>query len=140
MQRSYYLAALLLGVLPLLAACSPEPERGPMEGAWEMISGTYTTTDPDTTWELTIPQIKILTQSHFAFGRQNEFGAFAGGGRYTVDDEHYTEIVEYHSDPLAADTTLVFDYRIEGDTLWYHSGTIGPNFRLEEVWRRVEPE
>ena len=140
MRRPYRLASLLLVALPLLAACSPESERSPMEGAWEMISGTYTTTNPDTTWELTMPQIKILTESHFAFGRQNEFGAFAGGGRYTVDSDNYTEIIEYHSDPLAVDTTLVFDYRLEGDTLWYHSGNIGPNFHLEEVWRRVEME
>ena len=138
MQRFYGSPLALLVALPLLAACSPTSERGPVEGAWEMVSGTYTT--PDTTMELTMPQIKILTASHFAFGRQNEEGAFAGGGRYTVDANSYTEIIEYHSDPLAADTTLVFDYRLEGDTLWYHSGNIGPDFHLEEVWRRVEME
>lgn len=136
MSRSNYITFLLLASLPALAACGPEPDRGPFEGAWEMISGTYTT--PDTTVELRIPQVKILTQTRFAFGRQNEESAFAGGGRYTVNGDEYTEIVEYHSDPQAADTTLVFEYQIEGDTLWYHSGNIGPNFHLEEVWRRIE--
>ena len=136
MYRFYHPFVLAVVALPMLAACSPQPEHNALEGSWEMISGTYT--DPDTTTELTIPQVKILTESHFAFGRQNEFGAFAGGGRYTLDDSSYTEIVEYHSDPAAAGNTLVFRYRIEGDSLWYHSGNIGPDFHLEEVWRRVE--
>ena len=75
MSRFYHLTTSLLVALPIFAACSPQPdERQPLEGAWEMISGTYTT--PDTTTEITTPQIKILTESHFAFGRQNEFGAF----------------------------------------------------------------
>ena len=139
MSRFYHPAVLLLIALPFLAACSPQSEeRTPLEGAWEMTSGTYTT--PDTTTEVTTPQVKILTDTHFAFGRQNEFGAFAGGGRYTLDDSTYTEIVEYHSDTLAAGNTLVFKYRLEGDSLWYHSGNIGPNFYLEEVWQRIDIE
>jgi hypothetical protein len=125
-------------VVILLAACQPVPQRGPLEGAWEMVSGRYTTTNPDTTIEVTRSQIKILTATHFAFGRQSELGAFAGGGRYTLQDSTYTEIVEYHSDTLAIDQTLPFNYRLEGDSLWYHSGNIGPTVYLEEVWRRIE--
>ena len=139
MYRFYHPSVLALVALPILAACSPQPEEAtPLEGAWEMVSATYT--DADTTMEVDLSQVKILTDSRFAFGRQNEASAFAGGGRYEVDDSDstYTEIVEYHSDPLAAGERLVFKYRLEGDSLWYHSGNIGPDFYLEEVWRRVE--
>lgn len=131
---------LALPVLALLvAACGGEQaaERGPLVGAWQMVEGTYT--DADTTVTVTTPQVKILTDGHFAFGRMNPNGAFAGGGRYTFDGSTYTEIVEYHSDTLALRRgELTFDARIEGDSVWFHSGNIGPNFHLEEVWRRIE--
>ncbi len=133
MTRSFPLA--LLAVV-LLAACQPADPRGPLEGAWIMLEGTYT--DPDTTLTVTRPQVKILTRDHFAFGRQSELGAFAGGGRYTFDGTTYTEIVEYHSDTLAFGRTLTFEARLEGDSLWYHSGNIGPTYYLEEIWRRIE--
>ncbi len=114
----------------------PANDGGQLEGAWEMVSGTYTT--PDTTMVLTIGQVKVLTSTHFAFGRMNPDGAFAGGGTYSFDGSTYTEFVQYHSDPAANDTTLSFAARIEGDSLWYHEGTIGPDFHLREVWRRLE--
>jgi hypothetical protein len=101
-----------------------------------MMSGTYTT--PDTTMVLSIPQVKVLTKSHFALGRMNPDGAFAGGGKYTFNGETYVEHVTYHSDPAADDTTLVFTARFEGDSIWYHEGNIGPDFHLTETWRRLE--
>lgn len=126
-------------LLLLVAACEggPAAERGPLVGAWQMVEGTYT--DADTTMTVTTPQVKILTDEHFAFGRMNPNGAFAGGGRYTFDGSTYTEIIEYHSDTLALRRgQIAFEARLEGDSLWYHSGNIGENFHLEEVWRRVE--
>ena len=128
--------AFPLACVGLLAGCMAPSDRSQLEGAWQMISGTYTT--PDTTMVLAIPQVKVLTESHFAFGRMNPDGAFAGGGTYTFDGSTYTEFVAYHSNPAANDTALVFTARIEGDSIWYHEGTIGPNFHLMETWRRLE--
>jgi hypothetical protein len=131
---------LLASVSTILVACGPQGtanrQQTNIEGAWQMVSGTYTT--PDTSIVLYSPQMKILTATHFAFGRMNPDGAFAGGGEYRLDGNRYTEIVRYHSDPAANDTTLIFDAAFDGDSLWYHEGTIGPNFHLKEVWRRVK--
>ena len=134
MSRSTYLPFVCL--LAIMIGCTAPSDRGELEGVWEMVSGTYT--DADTTVVLEIPQIKVLTKAHFAFGRMNPDGAFAGGGTYTFDGTTYTEIVDYHSDPAANDTTLIFSAHVEGDSVWHHEGTIGPNFHLQETWRRVE--
>ena len=134
---------LCSGILLLclgIAACATEPDApraDPLEGAWVMVEGTYTT--PDTTITMSIPQKKILSDGHFAFGRPNELGAFAGGGRYTYSGGTYTEIIEYHSDTLRVreGRRLIFDARLEGDSVWIHSGAIDSSFHLEERWRRL---
>ncbi len=127
--------AVLTGVF-LILGCEPADNRGPLEGAWELREATYTT--PDTSMGLDQTMVKILTAGHFAFGRQGEEGPFAGGGRYEFDGETYTEIVEYHIDPQALDQVLTFDIEIEGDSVWYHSGNVGENLFIEEVWHRID--
>jgi hypothetical protein len=82
--------------------------------------------------------VKVLSASHFAFGRQGEEGPFAGGGRYEYDGETYTEIVEYHIDSEALNETLTFEVELEGDSIWTHRGSVGEDLRLEEVWHRIE--
>ena len=129
MFRSFSFLAFAL----LLAACQDPPN--PLMGTWEMIDAKYT--DADTTITLTTEQTKILTATHFAFGRQQEEGAYAGGGPYLFDGTTYTEIIDYHSNSELIGDTISFDCRIEGDSLWYHSGDLGTNFHLEEIWRRV---
>ncbi|MEZ4701519.1 MAG: hypothetical protein R2834_14370 [Rhodothermales bacterium] len=137
--------ALLLGCIAGVAgAQSSEPVRHPLEGTWEMVSQTIIHPDrveyPLKMGE-SLPgnrrQIKILTASHFAFGRQSEDGEeiTAGGGRYEIDGTRYTEIIEYHTSAPLVGTRIPFTWRVEDD-LWHHSGQIG-TFRLEEVYRRV---
>ncbi len=127
---------LIFGLVLTVSAC--QDQNGPLEGTWEMVSATYT--DADTTTTLVLSDVratKILTSDHFAFGRQQDEGAYAGGGMYTYQDGSYTEVIQFHSNSDWLTDTLQFKARIEGDSLWYHSGTLGENFVLDEIWRRV---
>lgn len=100
-----------------------------------MTSATYTLAD--STYDPGFRQIKILTAEHFAFGRQSEQGPLSGGGRYVFDGTTYSETIDYHYNASHVGRTLTFDAGIQGDSLWFHSGTVGENFHIEEVWQRV---
>ena len=120
-------------------------QTNPLVGTWEMVSQRQIY--PDTTLDrgkFLGPSYKILNETHFAFGRQTIVGGvveddvYAGGGRYEYDGaSKYVEHVEYHESAPTVGLTIEFHCRLEGDSLWYHTGQIG-NMRLEEVWRRVK--
>ncbi|MDX1430592.1 MAG: hypothetical protein R3282_09900 [Rhodothermales bacterium] len=134
MTKNYVGRAILLCAVVSSIGCEAA-ERGPLEGAWEMIAATYTLAD--STYDPGFRQTKILTAEHFSFGRQTDQGPLCGGGRYTFDGTTYAETIDYHFNASHVGRRLSFDVRLEGDSLWYHSGTVGENFRIEEVWRRV---
>ena len=82
-------------------------------------------------------QTKILTQTHFAFGRQSDDGenVTAGGGRYRIEGNSYIEMIEYHTSGPLVGTEIPFSWEIKNG-MWYHQGDFS-NFRLEEVWVRI---
>lgn len=114
-----------------------------LEGTWKMVSQELvypdSVVDQSDQWG---PGYKILNSTHFAWGRETEDGSevLAGGGWYEYDPENdvYVEHIEYHSDPAFAGQSLEFTARVEGDT-WYHIGDLG-NYKLREVWKRVDPD
>ncbi|NNE09631.1 MAG: hypothetical protein HKN20_13810 [Gemmatimonadetes bacterium] len=84
--------------------------------------------------------IKILTEERFAFGLHAKNEIVAGGGRYVLDDETYTETIQYHWMPNLVGKTVVFDCAIDGD-IWHHTGRIktgGGVLVIDEVWERIE--
>lgn len=137
-------AIAILTLSFLVSTSTLAQEMNPLVGTWEMVSQRQIY--PDTTLDrgkFLGPSYKILNATHFAFGRQTIVGGvveddvYAGGGRYEYDGANaYTEYVEYHESAPTVGLTIEFHCRLEGDTLWYHTGQIG-NMRLEEVWRRV---
>ena len=121
-------------------------EKHPLVGAWRMIA--HKTIQGDVVTE-TLKlgdkpssgywQTKILTGTHFAFGRQTDDAedVIAGGGRYSVDGDTYVEIIEYHiSSPLVG-TKIPFEWRIDEKGFWHHTGTIGDLY-LHEVYERLK--
>lgn len=114
-----------------------------LEGTWKMVSQELvypdSVVDQSNNWG---PSYKILNSTHFAWGRETRDGSdvLAGGGTYKYFPEEgvYIEYVQYHSDPAFVGQTLKFRARVEGDT-WYHIGDLG-DFKLREVWERVDPE
>ena len=140
------LIAFNLAFIVLLATCTSKDtaevskkESNKLEGAWEIVYSKYTSTD--TTIERTQienPSTKILTSTHFAFGWQSDDGkeVWSGGGRYTLDGDTYTEIIEYHSAPELVGKSISFNCRLEGDK-WYNSGNL-LGYQMLEIWRRIK--
>ena len=140
-QRLFVLvvAVLFLGVTGAWAQL-PANE---LEGTWKMVSQELvypdSVVDQSGGWGA---NYKILNSTHFAWGRETKDGetVLAGGGRYEYYPERdvYIEHIQYHSDPSMNGITLRFEARVEGDT-WYHIGEVG-DYKLREVWERVDPE
>jgi hypothetical protein len=141
LRRASVLACSLL-LIGLSCARGQLPSNQ-LEGTWKMVSQELvypdSVVDQSDHWGT---NYKILNSTHFAWGRETRDSSevLAGGGTYEYYPERdvYVEHVQYHSDPAFAGQTLRFTARVEGDT-WYHIGDLG-NFKLREVWKRVDPE
>jgi len=141
LRRASVLACSLL-LIGLSCAWGQLPSNE-LEGTWKMVSQELvypdSVVDRSDHWGT---NYKILNSTHFAWGRETRDSSevLAGGGTYEYYPERnvYVEHVQYHSDPAFAGQTLKFTARVEGDT-WYHIGDLG-NFKLREVWERVDPE
>ena len=139
--RRHLVLSLVLTLLVPSIAWGQLPSNQ-LEGTWKMVSQELvypdSVVDQSDHWG---PSFKILNSTHFAWGRETKVGSevLAGGGTYEYYPEKdvYIEHVQYHSDPGFAGQTLKFEARIEGDT-WYHVGDLG-DFKLREVWKRVDP-
>ena len=97
-----------------------------IEGTWQLISGTTIEKGDTTVTDYTKNQnmIKILNATHFSFlnhdlkkGKDSTAMFVAGGGRYTLAGDQYTEYLEYCSARDWEGNTFKFTVTIEGDTL-----------------------
>jgi len=150
-MRTHYLPVLALLVCALLVGCedttpldsdasSNEGACPSLVGSWELVSidATSPAFDLDADYE-EAPTLKILNDTHWMFIRQSsERFIFSQGGRYTLEDGAYTEIVGYSAFPNNIGNEYVFDCRIEGDSTWHHVGGLGGDTRYREIWRRVQ--
>jgi len=136
-------AILALAFLGLaVSGCSQAPRS--LVGAWEIVTPGSGSREPDSAGaDAANPfvSVKVLSDSHFAFGHQAPSGeVFAGGGLYAYDGRgHYTEFVTYHSMPHLVGQRIDFTCRLEGD-LWYHDAFYrvdGQVAEIHEVWRRL---
>lgn len=140
-QRLWVLAfAFLLTGVTTASAQLPSNE---LEGTWKMVSQELvypdSVVDRSGNWGA---NYKILNSTHFAWGRELKNGesVLAGGGRYEYypSQDLYIEHIQYHSDQAMSGATLRFEARVDGNT-WYHVGEVG-NYKLREVWKRVDAE
>ena len=99
---------------------------GPIEGTWQLISGTIIENGDTTVTDYTRDQrmIKIINATHFSFlnhdlskGKDSSAVFAAGGGRYTLSGDQYTEHLEYCSYREWEGNTFPFTLTIQGDTL-----------------------
>ena len=95
----------------------------PIQGTWKLLTGTLIekgdTTVTDYTTNLSF--IKIINESHFAFlqhdTRKDSINFSAGGGRYELNGDKYTEHLEYCSAKEWEGHDFSFTITINGDTL-----------------------
>ncbi len=153
------LTACLLFVLIVVTACnktttdevSSSTSSLPIEGSWQLISGTLIekgdTTFTDYTKNLSM--IKILNASHFAFishdlkqGKDSTATFSAGGGRYTLNGDQYTEQLEYCNAREWEGHSFQFTVTIENDTLTQRGVEKLENLGVErlniEKYRRIK--
>ena len=139
MKRSF---ACVMAVLLCMGMLGCGHRSGKLVGTWEMVFPSSTSPDHPAEGAATgETPVKILSETHFAFGSVGPGGrTYAGGGRYTLDGDTYTEIIAYHFNPRLVGETIAFTCRLDGDR-WYHSGIFeidGEHFHIEEIWRRIE--
>jgi hypothetical protein len=99
--------------------------KAPLEGTWELISGTTIVKNDTTFADYTRDQkmIKILNGTHFAFlkhdlkkGKDSAIYV-SGGGTYTLVDSNYTEHLDYCNDREWEGHAFQFKVYIKNDTL-----------------------
>ena len=111
----------------LLSVLSRDPAlSSPINGTWQLISGTIITKGSSSVTDYTKGQqmIKIINDSHFAFlshdlnppaDSSNHFDA--GGGSYTLSGDQYIEHLDYYKDRNWEGKTFTFTVTVQNDTL-----------------------
>lgn len=119
--------------------------------ARSQINGNHTKKSQlDGTWELTSGQplpktardIKIISGGHFIFvAYDTETGKtlYTGGGTYILNDNSYTEHMDFASDRIAPGLVgkdQAFTVSVDGDT-FTQTGVLSNGKELAEVWKRM---
>ncbi|SEB05947.1 lipocalin-like domain-containing protein [Pedobacter hartonius] len=121
----------LLLLTTVLSSCSSSNEQKEkpgtrLKGTWKLVSGTKVSKGLTTFTDYTKDQqmIKIINDTHFAFLRhnikpdaegKNKFDA--GGGRYQLAGDQYTEFLDYYNDRNWEGKKFTFKVTIKNDTL-----------------------
>src|SRR5690606_10562939 len=102
-KRSYL--PIVAGFIILQSCITVTKEKSSsIQGTWKLVSGT-TIQDKDTVhtdYTRNQEMIKIINNTHFAFlrhdlnrGKDSSAVFVAGGGKYTLEGNKYTEYLEY---------------------------------------------
>lgn len=127
---------LLFICLFMITSCTTDPEKKStaqqpvdsigLKGSWKLVSATKVSKGITTFTDYTRNQemIKIINDTHFAFLRhdlkpdaegKNNFDA--GGGRYQLAGNQYTEHLDYYNDKSWEGKAFTFKVTIKKDTL-----------------------
>lgn len=100
-----------------------EPASLPVQGSWKLLTGTIIEKGDTTITDYTKDRsfIKIINETHFSFLnhtlRKDTTDFSAGGGRYELNGDKYTEHLEYCSAKEWEGHDFHFTVTIKGDTL-----------------------
>lgn len=123
----------LLVIIFTIVGCNSNQQKteNQLEGTWQLVSSTIiengdtTVTDYDSQQRM----IKIINQSHFAFlnhdlnkGADSTASFMAGGGVYTLNENQYTEYLEYCSAREWEGNTFEFEVFFEGENVLVQQG------------------
>ena len=118
--------------LLILMSCNEQKNKEqqtatPLEGTWQLISGTVIEKGDTTLTDYTKDKnmIKIINTTHFAFlnhdlnkGKDSTNVVFvAGGGKYELKGDQYIEHLEYCNAREWEGNTFTFTLKIQNDTL-----------------------
>ncbi len=90
-------------------------------GTWRLVYGEIREKDSVQIKDLSEADfIKIINDDHFAFFNQPKAGGegfYAGGGKYTLKGNDYTEILDYIGFDAVRGHKFPFSIEVKGDTL-----------------------
>jgi len=119
-------ALLAFFVTCLLFGCSSAPTTNSLVGTWELVDASSTEAGKTTsTFDPKRKMIKIINATHFAFlnhdmGTATDSTAApfsAGGGKYTLTGDNYTEYLDYFGDKRWEGNKFEFTVTFANDTL-----------------------
>jgi hypothetical protein len=114
----------------LLSCASKEAKKQDtveIKGTWKLISATTVTAGKSTFNDFTkdSEMIKIINDGHFAFlkhdlklNKKGKNNFDAGGGKYKLEGDQYTESLDFYNDKNWEGKTFVFKVKIQNDTLF----------------------
>ncbi len=118
---------IALFVAAFILSCKTKTDRAiNINGTWQLVSGTSITKGVSSFTDYTKSQqmIKIINGTHFAFLKHDLHAAKdsanhfdAGGGRYSLSGDKYTEYLDYYSDRNWEGKSFTFTVSLNGDTL-----------------------
>jgi hypothetical protein len=127
MKRYYPLSLIFLSII---LSCAEKSKKEPdtldaisVKGTWKLLTGTLIEKGDTTITDYTKDKsfIKIINDSHFAFLqhdlRKDSTNFSAGGGRYTLTGNNYTEHLEYCNAKEWEGHDFIFTVTITNDTL-----------------------
>ena len=114
----------------LLSCHSGNPENPnpavALNGTWQLVTGITVTKGDSVVTDYTKKQkmIKIINATHFAFlkhdvnqSKDSALNFDAGGGRYTLNGNHYTEHLDFYNDRNWEGKAFEFTVSLKNDTL-----------------------
>jgi len=122
----FSLSALCIPAILLSCNDTKPTEVLSLEGTWQLISGTLIEKGDSVFTDYTSKNrmIKIINKTHFAFlnydenkGKDSKAVFSAGGGRYELKGDQYTEYLNYCNDRAWEGNTFRFTVAIRNDTL-----------------------
>ena len=116
-------------------------DHNAIEGVWLTLASSWNENTKEFADNTTY---KIYTKNHFAniFFKEGKFMG-SGGGKYTVEGDHFTEHLDYFSfDETAIGESYKFRFEIYGDSLLRQSGTLTtekyPEYNIEQFYIRKD--
>jgi len=95
-----------------------------IQGTWKLVSGSIIDkkSGKKSDYPMNFQMIKIINNTHFAFLKRSinpkdSTGFDAGGGSYTLNDDAYTEHLQYYKNKNWEGKTFDFKLSLVNDTL-----------------------
>jgi hypothetical protein len=132
-----------LMILLIIGGCS-QPKSPKIDGAWQLVY--FKSVAGDTLRGLfpgnfTGSDMKIWSKDHFAFVGlyKNDTSTINGygGGTFTLDGNHYTETILYHTNQEAVGQIVKMMIEIKNDTL-FQSWPLGDNGKIDSANYHLE--
>src|SRR5215831_19390891 len=122
---------IMPSLILFLLACNDrtaKEEKSPtsLTGTWQLVTGITVTKGDSVVTDYTKEQqmIKIINDTHFAFlkhdvntPKDSSLHFDAGGGRYTLAGDQYTEHLDFYNDKNWEGKTFTFTVAVKEDTL-----------------------